>query len=317
VSFLTATVLFSAAILAAKRWATRAAGAIVLALALLIATHPFAPQIHRGQLEVTVLDVGQGDSIFVAFPSGRTMLVDGGGLPGSSYIRSRRPGMDVGEDVVSPFLWSRGLKHLDVVALTHAHQDHLGGLAAVLRNFQVGELWVGPGVRTTAYAALLDVAHQQGVPVVQHRRGDTLDWDGVRLRVIWPAGSESADGSQNDDSLVLRLETGHESLLLAGDIEQPAERALTASGDALSSGFLKVPHHGSRTSTTAAFLDSVHPQFAAISVGETNPFGHPNPDVLRRIAHEGARLYRTDLHGAITLLTDGEDFDIHTFLPVP
>jgi competence protein ComEC len=135
--------------------------------------------------------------------------------------------------------------------------------------------------------------------------------------VLWPAGGQPADAARNDDSLVLRLETGRESLLLAGDIEQTVERALAESHDSLAAGFLKIPHHGSRSSTTEAFLDSVQPRFAAISVGETNPFGHPSPDVLNRIAKEGARLYRTDRHGAITALTDGKRLEIRTFLAAP
>jgi len=317
VAFFLATTLLSATILMAKRRATWAAGALLLTLALLIALSPFAPRLHKDRLEVTVLDVGQGDSIFVAFPGGRTMLVDGGGLPGSSYIRSRRAGIDVGEDVVSPFLWARGLKRLDVVALTHAHQDHLGGLAAVLRNFQVGELWVGRGVPTRAYAALLTEARARGVPVVQRRRGEQIDWGLVRMRVLWPESADPANVAQNDESLVLRIETGRQSLLLAGDIERPVEHALVASGDSLSTDFLKVPHHGSRTSTTEAFLDSVQPRFAAISVGETNPFGHPNTDVLRRIAGRGTRLYRTDRDGAITVLSDGKRLELRTFLAAP
>jgi len=317
VAFLVATTLLSAMILMAKRRASWAAGVLVLVLALLLATCPFAPRWDRGRLEVTVLDVGQGDAIFLAFPGGRTMLLDGGGLPGSAYIRSRRAGMDVGEDVVSPFLWARGLKRLDVVALTHAHQDHLGGLAAVLRNFQVGELWVGRDTGTAAYTALLAEARSRDVPVVHRRRGDALEWDGVRMRVLWPASLEPAGATLNDDSLVLRLETGSESLLLSGDIERPVERALVESGDSLAADFLKVPHHGSPTSATEAFLDSVHPRFAAISVGENNPFGHPNAGVLRRIELQGARLYRTDRHGAITVLTDGTQLEIRTFLAVP
>jgi len=316
-AFFVATTLLSATILLAKRRAAWAAGALVMALALLIAVYPFSPRLNRGQLEVTILDVGQGDSIFLAFPGGRTMLVDGGGLPGSSYIRSRRPGMDVGEDVVSPFLWARGLKRLDVVALTHAHQDHLGGLAAVLQNFQVGELWVGRDVRTPAYTALLAEARARGVPVVQRRRGDALDWDGVRMRVLWPASVETANSAQNDDSLVLHLETGRESLLLSGDIERPVEGTLVASGESVAADFLKVPHHGSPTSATEAFLGSVHPRFAAISVGETNPFGHPNAGVLRRIELEGTRLYRTDRDGAITVLSDGKQLELRTFLAAP
>lgn len=313
VAFFAAATVFATMILLAKRRAAMGAGTVLAGLAALVAIYPFAPRLDAQRLEVTILDVGQGDSIFAAFPDGRTMLLDGGGLPGSAYLRSRRPGIDVGEDVVSPFLWSRGLKRLDVVALTHAHQDHLGGLAAILRNFSVGELWVGRDTESAAYTALLDEARERGVPVIHRQRGDEFDWGGVAMRVLWPDRLEPATTAANDDSLVLRLESGHEALLLTGDIERPVERALGADGDALGADFLKVPHHGSRTSTTEPFLDSVHPRLAAISVGENNPFGHPSAEVLQRIEAEGARLYRTDRDGAVTVLTDGNQLDVRAF----
>jgi competence protein ComEC len=301
-------------ILLARRRGTLVTGALVGTLAALMAMYPFAPRLDAQRLEITILDVGQGDAIFVAFPGGKTMLLDGGGLPGSTYIRSRRPGIDVGEDVVSPFLWSRRLKRLDVVALTHGHQDHLGGLAAVLHNFQVGELWVGRDAPSTAYTALLAQAREQGIPVLQRQRGDQVDWNGVRMQVLWPDNIQPVRTAANDDSLVLRLQSGNETILLTGDIERPAERALLADGDNLGAGFLKIPHHGSRTSTTGTFFDSVHPRFAAISVGDNNPFGHPAADVVQRIEAGGTRLYRTDRDGAITILSDGHDLQVHSFL---
>ena len=313
-AFFAAMLFLAVAILMARRRTAAVACAVAVSLAAVIAIYPFAPRLDAGHLEVTILDVGQGDSIFVAFPNGRTMLVDGGGLPGSAFIRSRRPGVDVGEDVVSPFLWSRGLKRLDVVALTHAHQDHLGGLAAVLQNFQVGQLWVGRDIQSEAYTALLDEARTHGIPIVRRQRGDHLEWDGVAMQVLWPDNLDPAKAAQNDDSLVLRLQDGRETLLLTGDIERPVERTLLADGDSLDADFLKIPHHGSRTSTTEPFLDSVHPKFAAISVGENNPFGHPNDDVISRIEMEGTTLYRTDRDGAITVVTDGNRLELRTFL---
>jgi competence protein ComEC len=217
--------------------------------------------------------------------------------------------------VVSPFLWSRGLKRIDVVALTHAHEDHLGGLTAVLRNFNVGQLWVGRDVESSEYRGLLAVARERAVPVVHRIRGDAFDWGGVKARVLWPADNNTVDSPSNDDSLVLRLENSGQALLLTGDIERPVENALMRDDDAaLSAQFLKVPHHGSRTSSTQGFLNAVHPQYAAISVGDGNAFGQPNADVIERIEAGGARLYRTDRDGAITTLADGHNLQITTFL---
>lgn len=314
IAFFVAVLILSAAMLTQKGWASAIALAFVLACALLVVIYPFRAQFQRGRLEVTVLDVGQGDSIFVAFPDGRTMLVDAGGLPGATYVRGRRPGYDVGEDVVSPFLWSRGLKRIDTMVVTHAHEDHVGGMLAVLRNFRVGEIWVGRDEDVPAYRSVLAEASTKGIPVIHRLRGEHFDWAGVRMAVLWPDSSDPAR-ARNDDSLVLRLEDGKDSFLLTGDIERAVQRNILANGDDLAANFLKVPHHGGKTSSTAAFLDAVHPAIAAISVGEANPFGHPSQDAIERIEAEGSRLYRTDRDGAITAITDGRSMSIRPFLP--
>jgi competence protein ComEC len=313
VGFFAAALVLSTAILTNRRWLSRIGLAIALVLAALIVIYPFRAQLQRGRLEVTVLDVGQGDSIFVAFPDGRTMLVDAGGLPGAAYVHGMRPGLDLGEDVVSPYLWSRGLKRIDTIVMTHAHEDHLGGMPAVLRNFQVGELWVGRDEDASAYRNVLAQAAAQGVPVSHRLRGEDFDRAGVRVSVLWPDSSDPAR-ARNDDSLVLRLEDGNDSFLLTGDIERAGERSILANGDELGANFLKVPHHGGKTSSTAAFLDAVHPAIAAISVGEANSFGHPSPDTIQRILAEGTHLLRTDRDGAITAITDGHTMNVRSFL---
>ena len=297
-----------------RRWQLLAAAPLA-ALALAVATYPFPPSLERSKLEVAVLDVGQGDSIFTAFPDGRTMLIDAGGGLGLPRIGGMRTGLDIGEQVVSPYLWSRGLKRLDVVALTHAHQDHLGGLTAVLENFRVRELWVGRDVASPAFQALLKLARGRGVRVVHHLRGDSFAWDGVTGRVLWPDTSAETPTAKNNDSLVLRLEHGRLALLLPGDIEAPVERKVLRDSSALAADLLKVAHHGSKTSTTAEWVAAVAPSTAAISVGETNPFGHPSPDVLERLAASGARTLRTDRDGAITALSDGQTLQVRCFLP--
>jgi competence protein ComEC len=285
----------------------------LVACVALIALHPFPRQVLTADLELTVLDVGQGDSLFLAAPDGHAMLIDGGGGTGPIKIRGVRTRFDVGEEVVSRYLWSRGLKRLDAVALTHAHEDHLEGLFAVLRNFRVKELWVGHDVAAANYQHLLQVARERGTKIVHLEAGNTFTWGAVHGTVLWPNTDSEVRSATNDDSLVLRVEYGTQSLLLAGDIEKPVERALVDEGIPISSAFLKVPHHGSSTSSTPPFLAMVHPLYAAISVGENNPFNHPTAATLERLHASGARIFRTDRDGAITVTTDGSSERITTF----
>lgn len=286
----------------------------LLALAVLVAWHPFAPALYRGKLEVSVLDVGQGDSIFVVFPDGRTMLVDGGGQAGAEVVDGFRSGPDVGEEVVSPYLWSRGIKRLDVVALSHAHHDHLDGLHSVIANFKVGELWIGRDEETPAFLVLLAEARARGVRVVQQIQGRTFDWDGVRGEVLWPADVSEVDKAANDNSLVMRIQDGSESFLLPGDIEKKVENELVDEHAPLAANFLKVPHHGSKTSSTDAFVGAVGPRVAVVSVGEGNQFGHPVDSVVERYARAGVRFLRTDRDGAVTAITDGKDLVVRSFV---
>jgi competence protein ComEC len=282
-------------------------------LTILIATHPFAPHLLRGKLEVTILDVGQGDSIFTAFPDGRTLLIDGGGLAGSEWAGGYRTGIDVGEEVVSPYLWSRGLKRLDVVALTHAHHDHLDGLHAVIANFRVRELWIGRDEETPAFESLLAEAHARGVAIVHKTLGAQFNWDGTGGEILWPPAEPSVTEASNDDSLVLRISDGPVRFLLPGDAQQKVEDLLVDQHAPLDSTFLKVPHHGSKTSSTDAFLAAVAPRVAVVSVGEGNAFGHPVASVVQRYARAGVRFLRTDRDGAVTALTDGRNISVHTF----
>jgi competence protein ComEC len=283
------------------------------ALTALVATHPFAPILNRGKLEVTVLDVGQGDSIFAAFPDGRTMLIDGGGQPGSEWVGGQRSGLDVGEQVVSPYLWARGIKRLDVIALTHAHHDHLDGLHSVIQNFRVGELWIGRDEETHAFEDLLKEARECGVRIVHEVSGSKFDWDGITGNVLWPADPTPVNEASNDDSLVLRLQDGSVRFLLAGDIQKKVEQRLVKEDAEIAADFLKVPHHGSKTSSTADFIAAVAPRVGVVSAGEANPFGHPAPGTIERYAQAGVRLLRTDRDGAVTALTDGHALTVTTF----
>ena len=314
VVFVSVTIGLSAAIRRRHRGWQWGGTMALLATAALIATHPFAPHLNAKNLEVTVLDVGQGDSLFVAFPGGHTMLVEGGGALGNFSSGGMHTGIDIGEEVVSPYLWSRGLKQIEVVALTHAHQDHLGGLPAVLQNFRVQELWVGRDINVAVYQRLLALARERGVRVVHLKQGDTFVRGSVSGNILWPEDLTEGQSAENDDSLVMRLSDGSRSMLLTGDIERPSERRILSEGQTVEADFLKVAHHGSKTSTIEPFLSSAHPLLAAISVGRNNNFGHPSQEVMERLEAAGVRVYRTDRDGAITATTDGRTLIVSTFL---
>jgi len=288
----------------------------VLALSAVIVLWPTPPATHPNQLEVTAIDVGQGDSLLVVGPSGRAMLIDTGGPTGAAANAENAAGLlssdstfDIGEEIVSPYLWSRQFRRLDVVALTHAHSDHMGGMPAILRNFRPRELWVAVDPNSAPYRALLAEAVALGIPVRHLRAGDALAFDSVAIHVLAPPPAYTNPGPPiNNDSLVLRLTFGRASALLEGDAEAPSEHQMVAASlinptaqlgpDTL----LKVGHHGSRTSTTPDFLALVAPQDAVISVGLHNTFGHPRPEVIQRLHDAHARVFRTDQFGLTTFL---------------
>jgi competence protein ComEC len=277
----------------------------VLAASLALAFVPPQTLSRAGVLEVTSIDVGEGDAILVVTPQGRTMLIDAGGptFCGGAHT-------DFGEDVVAPYLWARGIAHLDVVAISHAHSDHIGGMPAVLKDFHPKELWVGLLPPSRALESLISEAHALGIKVVRHWEGDRLDLGGAEVEVLfppqdWPVTLEP----KNNDSMVMQVSYGQTSALLEGDAEKAVERRI-ASLHHPRADLLKVGHHGSNTSTTSEFLQSVQPRFAVISLGYRDCFGFPKAAVLDRLQAAGVRVYRTDLEGAVTFYLDG-----HTVTP--
>lgn len=294
---------------------------LVVASVAVVRPTPGAP---TGKLVIHFLDVGQGDSGLVVFPHGATMLVDGGGELRFNKPDSDREGTEaefseggfsVGEAVVSRFIWSLGRTHVDYALATHADADHIDGVSDVVRNFQVGQTIVG---RVPApdleFGRFIKTVERRGVSLATVNAGDRFEVDGVRVEVLWPPRpSQAPVTSRNNDSVVLRLVYGSIAVLLTGDIEQAAENALVESGVNLRADVLKVPHHGSKTSSSEAFIDAVQPGYAVISVGERSRFGHPHPSVVKSYVERGINLFQTGRDGTVTMQTDGRSVGITSF----
>jgi competence protein ComEC len=280
-----------------RAWLAVAGVAALAASAAWISAVPPRPQVRPAVMEMTVIDVGQGDSILLVSPTGRTLLVDAGGLP--QWVHSD---LDIGEDVVSPYLWSRAITHLDAIAITHSHADHMGGAAAILANFRPLELWLSDP-SDLQMKTLLQQAESLGVRVVRYQAGDSFDFGGAEVRVLAP-GALDPLSRRNDESLVLKVSYGKTAALLEGDAEKKSEQQIAEKSP--EADLLKVGHHGSATSTTPLFLDHVHPRFAVISVGARNTYGHPRAEVLARLGAAHIQTYRTDLNGAVTFYMDGK-----------
>jgi len=266
-------------------------------------SYPFSPKSKN--LKLTFIDVGQGESVLVEFPGKRKMLIDGGGFPEGTF--------DVGENVVSPFLWKKGLKKIDYLVLTHAHPDHLNGLKAVSKNFKIGEYW--EAYSPTEVEAYTEFKSLLGsfIPIKRLFRGDSYQQKKVIIEVLHPeSGKTYVPTVHNDHSLVLRLLYGQTSILLPGDIGTDAENKILENSREIQSQVLKSPHHGSRTSSSKAFLDRVAPEIVVISIGLGNRYGLPDHEVLERYKKMGIKVYRTDHHGAVEVSSDGQRIYVRT-----
>lgn len=274
----------------------------LLFVAVLI-SYPF-PSISRN-LKLTFIDVGQGDSILAEFPGKKKMLIDGGGIPVGTF--------DIGESVVSPFLWDKGIKKIDYLILTHAHPDHINGLKAIARNFKIGEYWESLIPLNSEPYAEFQKSIPPSVPQKRFFRHHTHLEGDVRIEVLHPQqGNPYVQTVHNDQSLVLRITYGQTSFLLTGDIGINAEREILENVDEIKCQVLKSPHHGSKFSSSIPFLQRIAPRIVVISVGEGNIYGLPDQKVLEKYREIGAKIYRIDLHGAVEISSDGKRISIRT-----
>ena len=294
------------------------AGQIVFAA--LISFHPFAPTLPAGVLEVTSLDCGGGDAIFVVLPDRTTLLMDSCGrhTSGSRAAGSR---WDPGENIVSPYLWSRGLERVDVVALTDSRPEHTDGLESIMRNFNVGEFWHGRNPPSDSYRELLDEARRQKIKIREVAAGDRFERGPASLAVLWPPIHNSPDPAGNatsgENSLVLRISSGAASVLLSGGISGNVADGLVLSGSHLESHTLGVALGDANYSSASGLLERVSPTVAVLTGAVRSRWPSFAPNTTGVFSLAGVRVYRTEVHGAVTVAMQGNSTSVRRYRASP
>lgn len=258
---------------------------------------PIVPNIVDGDMKVYFFDVGQGDSIYIKAPNGEDILIDGGDTKYS-------------DDVVR-YLTELGVDDIEIMILTHPHNDHLAGLIDVLDNFTVKAVYSPRVTHTTrAYEDFVIAVKNQGLKFKEAKAGVELDIKGVNANFVAPANTYGSD--LNNWSSVVRMEYGETSFLFTGDAETKSENDMISSGQNLNATVLKLGHHGSVTSSSNSFLDKVNPKYAIVSAGVGNKYGHPDGEILERMNSRGIEVFRTDLQGAIVASSDGKEVSFNS-----
>lgn len=281
-----------------------AAGALLTAGILVLGFHP------SGKLKVTCLDVGQGDGILVETPDNHHFLIDGGSSSQS----------DLGRYCLLPALKSQGISYLDGLFISHTDKDHISGAKELLEYMGNGLTTIRAGYlvlpswaeKPEAWEELSDAAQKAGIKIVTGKKGDELHCGLVSFSILWP--EKNATGKDvNEEAMVMELSFGEFQMLFTGDIGADTEKKLLASGILKDVDCLKVGHHGSRYSTTEAFLEKIKPELAIISCSSTNTYGHPSPETVERLEAAGSQVEYTMKNGAITVETDGKKLKIYRF----
>ncbi|MDT8318679.1 MAG: DNA internalization-related competence protein ComEC/Rec2, partial [bacterium] len=265
----------------------------------------------KGRLEVDFLSVGQGESTLISFPNGKTMLIDGGGFYNNSF--------DTGKMIIRPFLLTRGIKKIDYMVLTHPHPDHMYGLLHLLKEFEIGKFWLadGPAI-DDIQKDIMDITVKKGIKRRMLSADDAdMDIGGARVEILNPAtgfsGGADSDSKINNCSIVMRVAYGDIAFMLTADLELEGERKILSGGRSIKADVIKVPHHGSLTSSSVKFIKKVAPEYALFSVGHQNRFRFPREEVVKRYLDEGAKILRTDISGAVSFNTDGKVLTMETF----
>jgi competence protein ComEC len=299
-----------------------ALASLVFLLGIII-VHPFSSPNPDGKLHLDFLDVGQGDSALVTMPTGETILIDGGGRASFNKLYVQRDGeepelfepdvQNIGETVVSNFLWEKGYDNLDYLLATHADTDHIQGLTDVAGNFAVKLAFVArTPSKDTDFDDFTKILEKKDIPIAKIGRGDLLTFGDAKVEILYPNPDENPDAKwDNNHGIVLRIVYGETTFLLTADIEKEAEKVLLQMPELLQSNVVKVAHHGSKTSSIQPFIEA---KLAIISIGKKSPFGHPHQEVVERWKKSEAKIMTTSEKGTVTIISDGKSISLQTFV---